>query len=744
MHLSPSRRVAHLAGALVTVLSVSTALVGVSAATAAPRPVVQLIAAPKVKLLRAAAPSGSRPRALRATSTAGPPTPAGPPLSVWNVNYRGFENFPQARQAFQASVDTWSLLVASSVPIQVTATFKDLQDPSVLGQAGPSDFAVLDRDGNGRPDTAYPLALANALEQRDLSPPTSMSDGSDIDAEFNNNAGKVYYGTDGAVPPGYVDFETVVLHELGHGLGFVGSMTVDSAGRGSFGAGTLYPAVYDRYTVRSGGSVQNRPLLSYPNHSLELGAALTSGAVYWDGPYGKAAYNGRPPRLYAPSPFEAASSYSHLSDVDFPIADVNSLMTPFVEENEVIRDPGPVMLGMFSDMGWGTPQPAGNRFAAIDPVRVLDTRTGLGGQASRLGNGQLLDVSVVGGQTQVPATATAVILNVTGLGPTSATDLRVFPTPRSGSARPFISNLNLSARELRANLVTVPVGDAGRVRIFNAGGALHVLADVEGWYGPQAPSAYEPTDPVRILDTRSGTGSIPAGPVVAGVPLDLTVIGGARAVPADASAVVLTVTALHATLATDVRVFPTPVDPATAPPEVSNLNVMAGQVVPNLVVAKVGAGGAVRLMVSGGSADLAVDLAGWYDQAAGGALFHVLAPQRLLDTRTRPVKTLGPRQTLDLPVSGVSAVPTSARAVVVNVTGVAATRTTDVDAYPTPADGRVPVVSTVNLAPRQTAADLAVVQVGGPDPFGRGTVRLRNAAGNVALVVDIAGWFGNS
>ena len=39
---------------------------------------------------------------------------------------------------------------------------------------------------------------------------------------------------------------SVVLHELGHGLGFAGSMDVDGA-LGSWGLGTAFPIIYDRF-----------------------------------------------------------------------------------------------------------------------------------------------------------------------------------------------------------------------------------------------------------------------------------------------------------------------------------------------------------------------------------------------------------------------------------------------------------------------------------------------------------------
>jgi hypothetical protein len=656
------------------------------------------------------------------------------PTSTWTVNYdAGFQARPQARAAFQAAVDIWSHLISTRVPISVDAVSTGL-DPGVLGQAGPTGFVALNRDGlGGTGKTDYPVALASALVGRDL------SSGSDITAEFDTTATDVYYGTDGQAQGKY-DFETVVLHELGHGLGFLGSMDVDSDGFGFWGGGPSHPqpTIYDRFTIRSGGSIQGKRLLSYPSATLDLGTALTSLDVYWDGAHGKAAYNGRLPRLYAPRQWEPASSYSHLSVADFPPADDNSLMTAVLSAGQVKRTPGPVALGMFADMGWGVPALPGVRYTPIEPTRIMDTRDGTGGLNGRLGAGKTFDLTVAGGSTGVPTSATAVVLNVTGIGPATPTDIRLYPTPKSGTAQPLVSNLNLAAGAIRANLVTVPVGEGGRVRILNSGGAPHVVVDVEGWYGAGGASVYEPTTPRRLLDTRSGTGGVPAQPLDAGQSIDLTVTGGARSVPDTATAVVLTVTAVNATNSTDIRVYPTPADPSAAPPQISNINLSPRQTVPNLVIAKVGAGGKLRLRNSGGQVDLVADLAGWYDDAPDGALFHVLAPQRVLDTRTEAVKRLSAAQTRDLPLAGVAGVPaTGASAVTVNVTGVDASQPTDVAVYPTPNDNSFPLASNLNLQAHETAADHALVATG----LG-GQIRLRNSAGDLALVVDIVGWFG--
>ena len=731
-------------------LAVTLTVSGLSALPAVAAPSgATLVRLPLAHLVRQPAPApaagSTRARAQRRPA----PHVTRPAVSTWDVRYVGFT--PQAKAAFQAAVDTWAGLVSSPQPIEVCANFKDLGGAGVLGEAGPTDFALLRRDGNGgNARTYYPLALANALTRSDLSPVTNAQDpcsGSDITANFSSTEPCVYYGTDGQPPArctdnggttGYVDFETIVLHELGHGLGFLGSADVES-GLGFFGTTSQpEPTIYDRFVVQSGGAVQGKHVVSYPSGSQALAAALTSNALYWDGPLGKAADRGRPVRLYAPKQFAGASSFSHLSDTDFPNGDPDALMTPYIADGEVIHDPGAVALGTLGDLGWGVPALPGTRYTPVTPVRVLDTRSGLGAPPGRLGTGRFLDVQVSGGSSGVPSGATAVVLNVTGVGPTAATDLRVYPTPRSGSAQPLVSSLNLSAGAVRANLVTVPIGSAGRVRVLNSGGAVHVLADVQGWYAADGASVYEPTSPVRLLDTRDGTGGVPVSPVPGGSSLDLKVTGGPRSVPDTATAVILTVTALDATTATDIRVFPTPADPSTPPPDASSLNLHERQVVPNLVVVKVGTGGAVRLLNGAGTVDLVADLQGWYDDSPGGAVFHLLAPQRVLDTRTLATKRLGAGAVRDVYVPGSAGVPSSgATALVLNVTGVDASATTDVAVYPTPNDDSSPLASNLNLLPHETAADLAVVGTGVA-----GAVRLRNSNGDLALVVDLMGWFG--
>jgi hypothetical protein len=161
-----------------------------------------------------------------------------------------------------------------------------------------------------------------------------------------------------------------------------------------------------------------------------------------------------------------------------------------------------------------------------------------------------------------------------------------------------------------------------------------LIVDVAGYF--PAGSTFTPiTNPQRILDTRNGTGA-PAARLAGGQSLPLT-IAGTAGVPADAAAVVLNVTVANPTAPGFVTVWPCD----QPQPLASNLNYVAAQTVPNLVIAKVGTNGNVCLFTMS-PADLIVDVAGYFP--AGSTFTPITNPQRILDTRL-PFGTGAPRGT---------------------------------------------------------------------------------------------------
>jgi hypothetical protein len=108
-------------------------------------------------------------------------------------------------------------------------------------------------------------------------------------------------------------------------------------------------------------------------------------------------------------------------------------------------------------------------------ARVLDTRTPA---PAPLTAGVPRDVQVTG-SSGVPATASAVVVNLTGITPSAAAHLTGWA---SGAAKPATSNLNLPAGVTRANLAVVPVGTDGRIRLQLSSGTAHAAVDVVGYF----------------------------------------------------------------------------------------------------------------------------------------------------------------------------------------------------------------------------------------------------------------------
>ena len=278
-------------------------------------------------------------RAARASLTA---QPAVERSSVLAVTYTGFT--PEAQAAFQFAVDIWGSQLASPVPITVDAQFADLGS-GILGTETTRFFEQ--NVPGGIPGTFYSAALANRLAGTDMQPATP-----DVAARFNSSV-NWYYGTDGNVPNGSYDFVSAVLHELGHGLGFFGSGWMTVGGRGMWGLGTptAIPSIYDRFVVNGSGQGFIDTAV-FANPSAALAAQITSNNLFFNGAFTRAANGNAPAPLYAPRAWAAVSSYSHLNEATYTVGNQNSLMTPLLASGEAIHDPGPVVHGMFRDMGW--------------------------------------------------------------------------------------------------------------------------------------------------------------------------------------------------------------------------------------------------------------------------------------------------------------------------------------------------------------------------------------------------------
>ncbi len=287
--------------------------------------------------------------------------------STFEVDYRvnignacGDTTWPsEVFEAFEYAMDIWSVHLSSNVPIRIDAVWTELEG-NTLGSAGPTRI-VRDPD-IGMANTWYTLAQLSAMANRVIRDEIDGVD-HDIQININCNFSAWYFGTDANTPAGRIDFVSVVLHEIGHGIGFIGSIVVptdddlevvDESGSVGLGSPPI-PLIYDRFAIDGNlNSILNTAV--YPNPSNAIFDAVTGGrgGLFFDGEdalFTLAEFPAETAMLYTPEEYAPGSSYSHVDQEKFSNTP-NALMRPRIDRAFAIHSPGPLFCGMLSDMGW--------------------------------------------------------------------------------------------------------------------------------------------------------------------------------------------------------------------------------------------------------------------------------------------------------------------------------------------------------------------------------------------------------
>lgn len=392
----------------------------------------------------------------------------------------------------------------------------------------------------------------------------------------------------------------------------------------------------------------------------------------------------------------------------------------------------------------GSPNAIGTYYPMGSALRILDTRNGTGGPKAPIGPGGVLHLQV-GGRGGVPTSgASAVVLNVTVTGPTTAGYLTVYP---SGTTRPTASSLNFPAKWTGSNMVTVQLGTGGQVDIYNLSGDTQVVVDLSGFFAGDnsvlptmgTGGDYQSVEPARLLDTRTSTGAVPPGGY-AQVPVDFGPDFNAHV-----RALAVNITEVNA----PVGGYLTAWNGADALPSVSTVNFDAKTITPNMAVVPTSmcsddyCRGLPQIGVyngAGASVQVIVDLFGFFDDGtlSDGLVFHPMSPTRIVDSRSGLgiSHALGANSTATVaPPESMAGIDTEALAM--NVTAVSPTSGTYLTVWPTGVDQ--PAVSNLNPAAGATVSNSVWSFLGAGDTF-----NVYNRNGSVNIVVDVFGTFDRS
>ncbi|GIF69402.1 hypothetical protein Ais01nite_74370 [Asanoa ishikariensis] len=244
---------------------------------------------------------------------------------------------------------------------------------------------------------------------------------------------------------------------------------------------------------------------------------------------------------------------------------------------------------------------AGNAtYAAVNPARVVDSRSGLGlGSAGKIPAGATRDITVTGGPANIPAGATAIAVNVTATGTTAG---GYFVTWEQGKPRPATSGVQYRAGGLtHSTMDIVPVNTSnGKISLYTLREA-HAIIDVMGYFTNGTDGQkYHTLNAARLIDTRYGSSPMTA--------TETRHVAPGNTVIADDPTLVLGLTVTEPTTAGFITTHPSGISRPGTP----NVNFSAGETLAGTALVNTGAGGGIATYNNSGTTHLLIDCTGYF------------------------------------------------------------------------------------------------------------------------------------
>lgn len=374
-------------------------------------------------------------------------------------------------------------------------------------------------------------------------------------------------------------------------------------------------------------------------------------------------------------------------------------------------------------------------------VRVMDTRTGIGGPASAMPANvwRTVPVAGVGG---VPTTGiSAVQVTISVLSPVATGNAYVSSNGGSTSVSALVYKSGVTG-SISATTV-VAVGADGKIRAKTSTSEQMVL-DIQGYYtsgDDVAAGGFVPVSPRRFQDSLSGSGGLWSGPLARQVDHTVPIAGAtASGVPAGASAVFVSFVP-RATDAGGGFIKPRATGTTSS---YTSLNYTAGISTVLGTVVPLSADGSFDLWYNG-SADvnMSIDVWGYFTDTEGGTGAFTAAAVRALDTRVSPNVAVPANSTVTFPLAGVNGIPAAGLGISAISTTIHAVHSGTNAGYLRiwGADRPEPSATAVNYVANSGTRSNGLVVMPGAD----GKVKIRNYGNDpVNVILDVNGWYSNA
>ena len=283
------------------------------------------------------------------------------PFAVTNTEYATGENVQfiltgnqntEQQTATRHALNLWSEQLAGTVPVNIDVTFKELDNASTIGQSW-----NMPTFWHPETQTWYFSSLGNQIAGYDFAPGMV-----DIRLEMNSKF-PFYYGINGNPSASQMDWITIMMHEVLHGLGFAGLCRetgrytyVANNGNNIYQSLPGYPSAYDRQLFQGTAG----PCLTELNQSQRADLVISDN-LYAGAPGSRllAANDGKRVKMYAPNPYKGGSSISHWdSSVDFP-----TFMKYATSRGSKLHAINEREIAILMDMGWTQPEEDSDTFA---------------------------------------------------------------------------------------------------------------------------------------------------------------------------------------------------------------------------------------------------------------------------------------------------------------------------------------------------------------------------------------------